>query len=335
MLLIALPALACPAPALASGDHGDEVERVQHMFTGLQGRLGTVALVTAVGLAIAWGAGHALTPGHGKALVGAYLIQSRGRYLDAVWLGLVVTLTHTFSVVVLGVVFAWALRNERGREHVLFYLELASAGLVILFGFWLLVSRSLLLARAGSGDAGARGNPHAHPYSHDHHDHRDHPHDHGDHGHVHGLLGRSHPHVSEQQLALFARGYRDPRAKVRLGELLALGVSGGIVPCPSALVIVLLGLHFRTPWTALLLVLAFSLGLAAVLVGIGCTLVSGGRLATRSSKAAPWLKVAPLISAVVILLVGVGMAGASLAKHGLLRFDQDGWRAHISWLKPG
>jgi ABC-type nickel/cobalt efflux system permease component RcnA len=314
--LIALLALACSAPALASGDHGDEVARTQRIFTDLQGRFGTVALVAAIGLAIAWGAGHALTPGHGKALVGAYLIQSRGRYFDAVWLGLIVTLTHTLSVIVLGVIFAWVLRSEGGREDVLFYLELASVGLVIAFGFWLLVSRTLFLARETSANPGGHHDPHPHPHPHDH---RGHP----------------HPHVSDEQLARFARGYRHPNAKVRLGELLALGVSGGIVPCPSALVIVLLGLHFRAAWTAVLLVLAFSLGLAAVLVAIGCALVSGGKLAARSSRATIWLKVAPVVSAVVILLLGLCMAGGSFARHGLLRFDQDHWRAHFTWSRPG
>jgi nickel/cobalt transporter (NicO) family protein len=333
--MVAVLALGCAAPVLASGDHGDDTVRVQHLFSGLQGRFSTAALAAAFGLAVAWGAGHALSPGHGKALVGAYLIQSRGRYVDAVWLGLIVTLTHTLSVIGLGLIFAWVLRAEQDREDVLYYLEVASGVLVIAFGLWLLLSRSLALA--GSSSSHASHADHDHPHRHAHpHPHEAVPHDHahaadrgagghhpagGDiaHSHGHGLLAHTHRQVDERELTRFAQGYRDPQARVRWGELLALGVSGGIVPCPSALVIVLLGLHFRAPWTAIALVVAFSVGLAAVLMGIGCMLVGGRRFAARSARATAWLRVAPVFSAAIILLVGVGMVVTAIARHGLPR----------------
>jgi len=330
--LVGMTVLACAVPAWASEDHGNAAAKAERIFAGLQERSGAPLVLAAIGLAVVWGAGHALSPGHGKALVGAYLIRSRGRYIDAVWLGTAVTLTHTFSVILLGIGSAWLLHTERDREKVLFCLELASAGLGVAFGIWLLISRAPTPARGAVGRHRSRrghhhdhhnGHGHPHGHSHDHELRHPDPHAHhqGDrHGtHRDGQTAHAHPQADELQLTRFAEGYRDPNAKVRLGELLALGISGGIVPCPSALVIVLLGLHFRAPWTALALVVAFSVGLAAVLVAVGCMLVGGSHLITRSPRTASWMRIAPLISAAVILFVGLGMAGASLARHGLLR----------------
>ncbi len=321
LLIVVLVVTVTGAPAWGSDDYDQRVEAAR-VFVDLQGQCGPVTLVIALALAFAWGAGHALSPGHGKALVGAYLLQSRGRYVDAVWLGLIVTLTHTASVLVLGLIFTWVVQTQQDKGHVFFYLELASAGLVMAFGVWLLVSRTLRLAR----DSENAGHTHPHPCgpAPAEHDHR------------HGPISHTHAAVDPDALARFAAGARDPRAKTPLLELLGLGFSGGIVPCPSALVVVLLGLHFKAPWVAMMLVVAFSLGLAGVLVIVGCVLVNGSRLARRSSRATTWLRAAPVFSAVVILAVAAGMAGAAAVNHGVIGARADHGHGHLLWpLSPG
>ncbi len=247
--------------------------------------LGAWGLAGMLLLALGLGAAHALSPGHGKTLVAAYLVGSRGRVRHALALGLLVTFTHVFSVVILGLVALWASEKVLA-ERLGPYMGLAAALLVVATGTYMLVSRLRRARRSGNGEG----------HSHDHHLH---DHDHNHHGHDH-----HHHHLPSEG------------KEVRWAELVALGVSGGLVPCPSATVVLLFAIYVGRIALGLLMILAFSLGLAATLVVLGILVVRGsGWLENRlpsgkRKKLADWL---PVASAVAVILVGLAMAAVAFA----------------------
>jgi nickel/cobalt exporter len=244
------------------------------------------------------GALHALEPGHGKTVVGAYLVGSKGRVSDAVLLGLVVTLTHSGSVILLGVLSSVAVAFWV-PDTVQKVLEVVSGLLVLSVGLWMLLLRK----------QGGRGHNHAHPHSHSHdvedphgHSHEPDPpvHSHeepDEHTHLHGGHGHSHP--------------PDPAVLLRprpgLGQLIALGISGGIVPCPAALAVLLAAVSYGQFLRGLSLVVIFSGGMALVLVAIGITMVKAAGFASRYMQESRWVRVIPRVSAAVITLVGLGL----------------------------
>ena len=236
----------------------------------------------AVALAIAFflGGAHALTPGHGKTLVAAYLVGSRGTVWDAVYLGSVVTITHTSSVFVLGLLTLYASQYIL-MDRVYPWLSVTSGLLVLGMGLWLLRSRW-------------RGAGHTHDHGHDHH----HPHDH-DHPHHH------HDHAPPQ---------------VSRGQLVSLGISGGLVPCPEAMVVLLMAVSLHKLGLGLVLLVSFSLGLAAVLIGIGIAMILSGPLLSRFTGTSRTTRLLPLGSAAVVTLLGAAIVIKAIADNKLLPF---------------
>jgi nickel/cobalt exporter len=226
--------------------------------------------------AFGWGAVHALSPGHGKAMVAAYLVGARGTARHAVALGLTVTVTHTIGVFALGAV-ALALSAYVLPEDLYPWLNLVS-GLLVLG-----VGASVVRARV------RRARTPAH-----HHEHDDRHHDHG-HGHDHG----HHDH-----------GDLRPRA------LLAMGASAGLIPCPSALVVLLGAVAQHQIGLGMVLIVAFSAGLAATLTGLGLLVVAAGRVCARISGARTGrvLAVLPALSAVAIVAVGLVLTAQAVPK---------------------
>ncbi len=275
-------------------------------FTALiaGGALGPGMLLFALAVAASLGAFHALEPGHGKTVVAAYLVGSRGTAGHALLLGLVVTASHTVGVYLLGAVTLYASRHVV-PERLYPWLGAASGILIVCLGV------SLLYRRLGPG-AAPRGPgldhthehgtlassdheaAHAHGIEHGHYHEHNHDDDDDDHDPNHGH-GHHHHHV--------------PDGPVSLRALVALGVSGGIVPCPAALVVLLSAVAMGRIGLGLLLIVAFSVGLAAVLIAIGLLVVYARRLAARFGRAGVegplvrrWL---PLTSAAVITASGV------------------------------
>jgi len=247
----------------------------------LQGLLDTsmsdpAMLAAALGVAFFLGAAHALTPGHGKTIVAAYLAGSRGRISDAVYLGGVVTLTHTFSVFVLGLITLYASQHV-SLDRVYPVLSLVSGILVAAIGGYLLWQRIT-----------GRGHSHTHDHHHHHHTH-DHPHgdDHDHHHHHHHGPARS--------------------------GLLALGVSGGLVPCPEALVVLMLAVSLSRVALGPVILLAFTLGLAAVLIAIGSAMVLAGPAAQRLAGESRWVRRLPVASAAVVTALGLVMVVQAIA----------------------
>jgi nickel/cobalt transporter (NicO) family protein len=240
--------------------------------------------------AFGWGAVHALSPGHGKAMVAAYLVGTRGTARHAVALGLTVTVTHTIGVFALGAV-ALGLSAYVLPEQLYPWLNLVS-GLLVLG-----VGASVVRSRVRRARTPARGDrcPHdGHEHDHGH----DHDHDHGhDHGHGHG-----HHHHDHSDLR--------PRA------LLAMGASAGLIPCPSALVVLLGAVAQHQIGLGMVLIVAFSAGLAATLTALGLLVVAAGRVSTRLSgaRAGRVLAVLPALSAVAIVAVGLALTAQAVPK---------------------
>jgi len=276
-------------------------QRLEQIVNG--GALSTGGLLLALLAAAGWGAVHALSPGHGKTVVGAYLVGSRGTSRHALFLGLTVTITHTAGVIVLGLVILFASRTIL-PEQLYPWLSLVSGLLVAVLGLTILRQRLMGLP--------AFGHHHAHDHSHDHeHDHAyDHSHDHA-HAHAHGLAHSHDGHV-HSHLPPGAAGER-----LTWRGLLALGVSGGLLPCPSALLALLGAVAVGRAGFGLLVVVAFSLGLAATLTGVGLLFLYAGRFLERRAIAGRWsgmLRFAPAIAAVAVTASGVMIVVRSLVE---------------------
>lgn len=263
-----------------------------------------VALLTAVVLGMA----HALQPGHGKTVVAAYLVGSRGTARHALFLGGTVTLTHTAGVYALGLVTLF-LSQYILPERLYPVLEIVSGLLVVGIGVWLFGSR--LVSAIG---AVTRGQGHAHAEVHRHglfgkpHSHV--PHAHGPHAyadeHHHGIE-HAHEHQHGHEHAIADRG------RVSWRSLLALGVSGGLLPCPEALMVLLITIAAHRVLFGLMLIVAFSTGLAGVLVGFGILLVYARHLFQRVNLSSGFIpRVLPVASALVIVVAGMVITAQAL-----------------------
>ena len=226
-------------------------------------------------LAMFWGAAHAFSPGHGKAIVAGYLVGTRGNARHAVALGGIVTVTHTIGVFALGLV-TLALSEFFVPEQLYPWLNLVAALMVMGVGVAIVRTRvrEWLHTRA-----------HARGHEQDHH------HDHHQHGHDHG-----HDHHHHQ-----------PEPGTGLRGLLGVGISGGIVPCPTALVVLLAAISLHRVGYGLVLILAFSVGLAASITAIGLIAVTAKRAFSRLGFDGRLIRALPAVSALVVLVLGVAM----------------------------
>jgi nickel/cobalt transporter (NicO) family protein len=239
------------APRSEGGDYVASGEREEDGFAGLFERAsaGEGVLVLLLLAAFGWGALHALSPGHGKAMVAAYLVGTRGRPRHAVILGATVTVAHTIGVFALGLV-TLALSQYVLPEDLYPWLNLVAGVLVVTIGAGVLRSRIR----------------HAKHHHHDHHDHH----------HHHEVTRRG---------------------------LLGMGAAAGLIPCPSALVVLLAAVSQHEIGLGMVLIVAFSLGLAGTLTALGLAVVYARRLAPRLKL--PRL-FAALPAASALLIVGVG-----------------------------
>jgi nickel/cobalt exporter len=285
------------------------------------GRLTPLVVGLAFLLALLLGAGHAALPGHGKTVMAAYFAGRRGRIRDALAVGGTVTLAHTGGVLAVGLLLSTS--TALVGERLLAWLGAASGVLVAAVGIAMLISARRARRRAAQPDH-ARGDAlayHDHDRNHDHgHDHgrshdRDHGHDHirghdqdhGHHDHGHGLHDHGHRHGN-------AHGHRHHRPGGRLG-LAGIGLAGGLVPSPSALVVLLGAIGLGRAGLGVLLVLAYGIGMAGTLTAVGLLLVvaqrklgglitGGGRLTRVTSRLSAG---APMATAALVVLVGLGM----------------------------
>jgi ABC-type nickel/cobalt efflux system permease component RcnA len=258
-------------------------------------------------LAFGFGAMHAMSPGHGKTVVGAYLVGSRGTIKHAIFLGLTVTITHTLGVFALGLITLFA-SNYILPEKIMPFLGFVSGLLVFFIGFSLFKDR-LFTALGWKSRQGHNHEHGDHSHSHEHHD--GHDHEHGDHAHTHDHHshgdGLTHTHGGSTHTHL-------PPESITWKNLLALGVSGGLLPCPSALVLMLAAISKGRVGYGLILTIFFSFGLAATLTIIGLIFLYMGKAFGGSRIAENRLvKMLPVASAFVITCIGAVICYNSLA----------------------
>lgn len=214
--------------------------------------------------ATALGALHALSPGHGKAVMAGYLVGTQSKVSTAVGLGLAITATHTAGVFALGLVTLYA-ASMVTPERLYPWLTLLSGLLVIALGATLVWSRARLALH---------GHDHVHP---------------------------SHSHI--------------PKGPA---SLIGLGISGGLIPCPSALVVLLAAISIHRLLFGMLLIVAFSAGLAAVLTGIGIALATGLPLVTHlhhvasTSLTARITRLLPIGSALIVTIAGLALTAQAI-----------------------
>ncbi|MEO7716565.1 MAG: sulfite exporter TauE/SafE family protein [Capsulimonas sp.] len=295
-------------------------------------------------VAFVFGSFHALSPGHGKTMVAAYLVGTRGTVKHAFLLGVVVTITHTLGVFALGLITLFA--SQYIVPEKLFPILSVISGLAVFgVGLWLFYSRIRGLD-TGHSHGHSHDHDHDHDHSHDHdHDHshdlehtheHDHIHDHAhapvlamaavgapthdhvhphddshDHGHTHDH-DHSHDHEhSHSHDGGHSHGFGHhhhhhvPDGPITAKSLIALGISGGIVPCPSALVVLLSAIALHRVAYGLLLITSFSIGLAAVLIAIGVAVVSASKLLERVPRSDAFTRFMPIFSAAAVTTIGV------------------------------
>ena len=253
-------------------------------------------------LAFWFGALHALEPGHGKTMAAAYLVGARGTPKHAIILGASVTFTHTISVFLLGLATMF-LSQYVMPDKITKWLGVISGLSIVWIG-------GLLVWKRGKALASAAPPHHSHPdleqnanleNRHDAHE----PHEHGPHTHTHG--GQSHSHA--------------PEGEISLSSLIALGASGGLAPCPSALILLLSAISIGRPGLGVILLVAFSAGLAIVLTLTGLTVLYAKNLLPASQRSDNVVfRYMPVVSALAILAVGVMMTGVSMGWFPIIRF---------------
>jgi len=267
-----------PAPAASSfvaqqPTAPGSVVRGDFLSRMLQKRnLGWRLMLICVAAAFGLGAMHAMSPGHGKTIVAAYLVGSRGTIKHAGLLGLVVTFTHTFTVFLLGLGVLF-FQQYVVPEKVIPTLGGLSGLSIVVVGISLLYRRTRLLL------AGGRAHRH-----------------------------REHSHTIE--------------GEITPASLIALGVGGGLVPCPSALILMLSAIAIGRAGFGLLLLIAFSSGLALVLMAIGGLALYARHLLPDGRKASrhPAFRLIPVFSSVVVIVLGLAITAASAGWIQPMRF---------------
>ena len=270
------------------------------------------AILLALALAFGIGCMHATTPGHGKTMVAAYLVGERGTPKHALVLGAVVTVTHTVSVFALGIA-TYFLAGSFAPEKVTKVLGILSGMSIVVIGLWLMYKRSMKLLAVQPQARHA----HTHPHPHVHHDHEP----------AHAHAGHTHSHAPALQLVVphnYAHydghdhgpgGHSHvPEGPITMGSLIALGASGGLVPCPSALVLLLSSIAIGRIGFGLALLVSFSLGLAGVLMGIGLAVLYAKQLMPKTERTIkhPLVKLVPVLSAGVVTVIGLVMTANAL-----------------------
>ena len=263
-------------------------------------------IMLAIGLSVLFGASHALSPGHGKTVVAAYLVGTRGTIKHAVFLGLVVTVTHVTGVFLLGIVTLY-FSHYIVPDKLYPIIEAVSGLIIIAIGAALFLKRyaayqKLRFAANPSVKLVSHShNPHYHRHDHDHPSH--HP--------------DNHAHVHPPDHGLGTHTHEIP-ADVSFKDLLLLGMTGGIVPCPSAIVVLVAAIALHRIAFGLALIVFFSIGLATVLIAIGILMVTAKWLFDRFQNQANTIRWLQIISPLLVTLLGVVICLRGLQAGGII-----------------
>ena len=245
--------------------------------------------------AILLGALHGLEPGHSKTMMAAFIIAIKGTIKQAVMLGLAATISHTAVVWLIafgGMVISKRFTAQSAEP----WLQLISAVIIISTAFW-------MFWRTWRGERNWLENMHEHDHEHHHHDHEDH-HDHGHHHHhEHGEYQDAHARAHANDIKRRFDG-----REVTNWQILLFGLTGGLIPCPAAITVLLICIQLKALTLGTTLVVSFSLGLALTLVTVGVgAAISVQQVAKRWSGFNTLANRAPYFSSLLIGLVGVYM----------------------------
>jgi nickel/cobalt exporter len=264
-----------PAAQLKPNQQGTPRNSFTELMAIKQIGLGIALLAAAIAAGL--GALHALEPGHGKTIVAAYLVGSKGTARHALLLGMIVTLSHTAGVYLLGAITLYAQKYIL-PDRIYPFLGVLSGILIAGMGCYLFLQRSV-------------GGEFAHTHSHEM-----------------SVVGEAPKEGTPLQ-----------PGRVSARQLIVLGITGGIVPCPAALVVLLSAVAVHRTGFGLFLIIAFSIGLAAVLIAMGLVAVYAGRMMSRLPLEAPliqrWL---PMGSALMITALGCAIAVRGLMAAGIV-----------------
>ncbi|PWB90142.1 nickel/cobalt efflux protein RcnA [Methylocystis sp. MitZ-2018] len=287
--------------------------------------------------AVALGALHGLEPGHSKTMMAAFIVAVRGTVAQAVLLGLAATISHTAIVwaVALTGLYLGAQLNVEANEP---YLQIVSGVLIIAVALWMMWRSWRDIAAKGAVTAAAResgllpaGASAAHSHSHDDAHLHEHAHEHV---HVHDG-GVPHSHQEEEfeselldvDPTVYADAHEREHAldierrfasrRVTTGQIILFGLTGGLIPCPASITVLLLCLQVGRIGLGALLVLCFSVGLALTLVLVGVAAALGMRhAASRWPGLEALASRAPYVSGAIVAAVGaytIATGAAALA----------------------
>jgi len=329
------------------------INRGQDPFADLvnSGELTLPLVLFSLVASFVWGALHAFSPGHGKTVVAAYLVGTHGTARHALFLGLTVTVTHTLGVFALGLITLLA-SQFIVPDKLYPWLGLLSGLIVVVMGINMLRSR-LSFAMAGAS-AKSHDHGHIHPddtpahqhddlpeHSHQHeqseqspgYTHPEHTHAHEfdqpqDHSHHEHSQEHAHPHADEVEHVHSHNGqihsHLPPGAdgtEVTWKKLLSFGISAGLLPCPSALIVMLSTIALGRVAFGIVLIILFSLGLAATLSGMGLLFVYARRFMSRIKikPSSQVLKILPVVSAFIITVLGLAISYEALIQTGVFK----------------
>ncbi|EOH3994834.1 TPA: nickel/cobalt efflux protein RcnA [Salmonella enterica] len=251
--------------------------------------------------AILLGILHGLEPGHSKTMMAAFIIAIKGTVKQAVMLGLAATLSHT-AIVWLIALGGMYLSRAFTAQSVEPWLQLISAIIILSTACW-------MFWRTWRGEQQWLAGNHHHDHDHDHdHDHG-HDHDHDHHGHIHpeGATSKAYQDAHERAHAADIQRRFDGQT-VTNGQILLFGLTGGLIPCPAAITVLLICIQLKAFTLGATMVLSFSLGLALTLVTVGVgAAISVQQAAKRWSGFSTLARRAPYFSSILIGLVGVYM----------------------------
>lgn len=227
-------------------------------------------------VAFVLGAIHALGPGHGKSLMAAYLVGARGRIKDAIIIAISITFSHVFSVIVIGFV-VFLLMDVFWSEKISLWLGIVSGILICAIGLRLLLQRIHLFQVKQKSNSQANYHPVVENSNLTHHHHF--------------LTGTDSHHHSHKD------------SNLSLWSTISLGISSGIVPCPKALVILLLAISLQKVMLGIIIVTVFSLGMALVLIAVGIILVKASHL-VKDRFQSRWTQLLPVLGSIIIIILG-------------------------------
>lgn len=275
-------------------------ERLNEILLRAQDESGLTFTIGAIAVSLLLGMLHAFTPGHGKSVVAAYMIGAKGNWLQGIILGLIVSVTHTITVILVGLAVLFGSRLIQ-VESVFPVLEIFSAVLILVLGTVLFIQRFRFAKKAREKKEPSL------PQEILEED-----------GETRVIIRQSvteeaapHPHIGPK----YVPRHRANLNKLEWRTLLALGTSGGLVPCPDAVAIFIIAASLNLLKLGVFMIIAFSIGISMILMVLGGLIASGKQSLEKIQGMQTIITHAPLLSAGVLLVVGLFLTGSTFKRY--------------------